>query len=569
MAALSGAAAGAIAVVGCGGDDDDEPSGGQTPGSGNGNGGGTPVQGGTLRVTLPLVTGKDPHPAGSFIPHAFGSYSYSRLMRFKTVVGEIADEDRYTAVPELAQSVENPDETTYTFTIHPDAKWHNVAPTNGRAVVAEDIVYAYNRYRELSPNRGNFEIVDTVTPSADGRQVTFKLKEPFGLFLERVASYQDLWILPKELVDANQTEEKTVGSGPFIFESFEGGVGGRWRRNPDYFERDANNNNAQLPYLEAIELALIPDANQVLNQFAAGELDSIFVDPTLVDSVQRQSPDAVIDAAARNILNFLYFEPASYTQNKPPFNDERVRQGFSRAIDRDLLLELASPRDGGKWANVPINPGFAESWWLDPQGDDIGDAGPYFQYDPAEARALFEAAGVGDINVPMHFSSNVYSIVVPYYDRVRQALPAMLRESGITVSEVPEEYSSVYITRTFAGQFDGFALGLESVFSDIAAYWTQMFYPRDAGGGRNHSSVADTDLQNRIRAMLQKQDVEEIRADSLEIQKYTSQKMYYVPIITPVEYTARQARLKGVVNTTGPTTYAVGTEGALTNWFSA
>jgi peptide/nickel transport system substrate-binding protein len=565
MAAVGGASAGAIAVVGCssgGGDKNKTPAAGKSTASE-----GTPRPGGTFHYTIPLVTGKDPHPASLFIPHAFGSLSYSRLMRFKTTVGELAQKDRYTAVFELAAKMENPDPLTYIFTLRSDAKFHDVPPTNGRAVVAQDIVNSYQRYASISPNKGNFtEIVDSVTASTDGTQVTFKLKSPFSLFLNRVASYQDLWIIPQELVDAKQTEEKTVGSGPFIFESFEAGKGGKWRRNPSYFEKDAA--GAALPYLEGFELILIPDPNQVLSQFAAGQLDSIFVDPKLVASLKSQSPNAVIDAAPRNTLNFLYFEPATFTSQKPPFNDERVRQGFSRAIDREGLLNLASP-DKGKWPNMPISPGFSEYWWLDPQGKEIGDAGKHYQYDVAEAKKLFKAAGVETINVPMHFSSNVYTIAVPYYETLRQALPAMLKQAGVTVKDVPEEYFSVYGPKTFAGQFDGFALGLESVFSDLGAYWTNMFYPRNAGGGRNHSSVNDTTLNERIKKMLALQDVEALRKEGFELQKYLSEKMYYVPVINPVEYTARQPKLKGVVNTQGPTTYALGTEGILTNWFEA
>jgi hypothetical protein len=96
-----------------------------------------------------------------------------------------------------------------------------------------------------------------------------------------------------------------------------------------------------------------------------------------------------------------------------------------------------------------------------------------------------------------------------------------------------------------------------------------MFYARESGGIRNHSNVSDTTLRDKIKSMLQKQSVDDIRKDNLELQKYTSEKMYYVPLITPVEYGARQARLKGVVNTEGPTTYAVGTEGSLTVWVNA
>jgi ABC-type transport system substrate-binding protein len=141
-----------------------------------------------------------------------------------------------------------------------------------------------------------------------------------------------------------------------------------------------------------------------------------------------------------------------------------------------------------------------------------------------------------------------------------------LNEVGVSVREVPEEYG-VYIAKTFGrGEFEGFTFGLESVFSDIAAYWQNMFYPRDAGGGRNHSSVSDTQLQSDIRSMLALQDLDDLRERNFELQRYVSQKMYYVPVVTPVEFAARQPTLKGVLNDDGPTTYAVGTEGALRSW---
>ncbi len=559
MAGIGAASAGAIALVGCGSGDDD-PSGG-TPDTGATPASGTIKRGGVLRGTLPLITGKDPHKGSSFIPHAVGSYTYSRLLRFKTAEGVLPAEDRYRAVPELASSWEKVDETTYIFTLNPAAKMHNVPPTNGRAVTAEDVVFSFERYSAESPNKANLtSVVDSVEASADGKQVTFKLKAPFGLFLERIASYQDLWIIPKELIDANLQEETPVGAGPFLFDSFEPGVKIAWKKNPDYFEMGAD--GQPLPYLDGTEIVLIPDPTQVIAQFTAGQLDTISPSSQLVPTLPGS---AIIDKAPRNILNFLYFQPESYTGDLAPFNDDRVRRGISRAVDRDALLGIAS-EDGGEWANMPATAGFSEFWWLDPQSSEMGAAGDNYKFDVAEARALFSAAGVDSIEVPMHFSSNVYSIVVPYYDVVRQTLPSMLQEAGVTVNPVPEEYSSVYIPNTFAGKFDGMALGLESVFSDIGSYWTAMFYDRAAGGIRNHSSVADEELRTRIKSMLELQDIDEIRDANFELQKYTSEKMYYVPLINPIEYTARQPRLKGVVNTEGPTTYAVGTEGGLTVW---
>ncbi len=571
MSALAGASAGAIAIVGCGGSSSSNttPASSGSPAASKTSTGagseGTPKPGGTLHGTVSLVLGKDPMKASTFLTHALASFSYSRLLRFKTTIGELGQDDWYTTEMELAASVQNPDPLTYIVTLRDDVKWQNLPPVNGRKLTGDDVVYSYNRYRSISPNKANFDMVDTVT--AAGQVVTFKLKEPFGLFKSRLASFQDLWVMPQEFIESSDTasEDRMLGSGPFIFDKFEPTVVMSWKKNPDYFEKDAA--GAALPYLDAVNLAIITDQNQVLSQFAAGQLDTISVPPKLIDSVKGQSPNAVIDQAPRNILSMMIFQPESFTGAAKPFADERVRQAFSRAIDRDALLDLVS-KEGGEWPNMPINAGFGKSWWLDPKGSSIGSGGDNYKYDVAEAKKLLDAAGVTNLEVPMHFSSTVYSTVVPYYDIVRQALPAMLSDAGIKVKEVPEEYGN-YIAQTFAGKFDGFAFSLESVFSDIAAYWTNMFYPRDAGGGRNHSSVSDAELAANIKKMLQAQSVDDLHQQNFDLQKYTSQKMYYVPMVTPVEFAARQPKLKGVLNSTGPTTYGLGTEAQLKNWFTA
>ena len=569
MAAVGGASAGAIALVGCnGGGGDKTPAAGKSPGAVTtaATSEGTPKSGGTLHGTVSLVLGKDPMKASTFLTHALASYSYSRLMRFKTALGELSQDQWYEPEPEVASKVENPDPLTYVFTLRPDVKFHNVAPVNGRQLVAADVVYSFNRYMSVSPNKADLHMVDSVTASADGTQVTFKLKEPFGLFLHRIASFQDLWLMPHEFIESSDkaADDTMLGSGPFMFDQFVAGSVISWKKNPDYFEKDSN--GTPLPYLDAVNLAIITDQNQVLSQFAAGTLDSISVPPKLIESVKSQNPNAVIDQAPRNILSFLYFDPLAYTQEKMPFKDERVRLGMSRAIDRDGLLQLVS-KAGGVWPSMPINGGFGKEWWLDPKSSAMGDAAVNYKYDVAEAKKLFSAAGVETFEAPMHFSSDTYTTIVPYYDIVRQALPAMLKDAGVTVKEAGEAYGN-YIGTTFTGKFDGFAFGLESVFSDIAAYWENMFYPRDAGGGRNHSSVNDATLVDNIKKMLQASSTDEIKKQNFELQKYTSTHMYYVPVITPVEYGARTPKLKGVQNTTGPTTYAQGTEVSLKLWLA-
>lgn len=372
--------------------------------------------------------------------------------------------------------------------------------------------------------------------------------------------------MPKELIDADgDGEKRMVGSGPFMLDTAQTRRDVRlvYTKNPSYWEMDADGN--RLPYLDGVELSILTDVNQVLTQFAAGNLDTIFVPPQLLNSFRSENPDAIVSVSLSNILSFFYFDPRTYTENLPPFKDERVRRAFSMTLNRDELLQVASP-EGGEWPNI-INAGMGAAWWLNPKGPDIGEAGRWYRFDLAEAKKLLTAAGFPDgFDVNMHFSSSVYTTIVPYYDLVRQVLGTALRASSIRITEVPEEYG-VYITTTFPkGPSEGLAWGLESVYTDVGMYLANMFRPRDAGGGRNHSQVNDPELVSMIDDMLQETDLETLREKNFDIQRHVSDKMYYVPAVTPRNAGARHPWLKGVVNEGGPTTYAVGTESSLAVW---
>ena len=470
-------------------------------------------------------------------------------------------------MPDLAENWENPDPLTYIFTLRPDAKWHAVDPISppGREVTAEDVLFSWNRYQSESPQRGNLGMVDSVEASADKRQLTFKLKSPFGLFLTRLASFQDLWIMPPELIAADgDGEKRMVGSGPFIFdaEKFRRDVGLFFRKNPDYWETDSFGNH--LPYVDAVEILVIADKNQELSQYRAGQLDTVGIPGALLDAFKAENPDSIVTPFMRNLLSFLYVEPSSYTADKPPFNDVRVRRALSMALDRDLLLEVSSP-EGGEWPNI-INAGMG-LWWLDPRSPEMGDAAKWYQYNPAESKTLLSAAGFSEgFDVAFHFGSPGYGTVIPYYDTVWQVLPDMLREVGIRLQSVPEEYNLYFDKTFFRGDFDGIAWGLESIFTDVVAYLGNMFLPREKGAARNHSLVNDDTINGLIEEMIAEQDIERIRELNYEVQKLASDNMYYIPGVSVVEFGGRHPWIRNAQNEGGPTTYAVGTEGTMYVW---
>ncbi len=571
--ALQAAAFGTVGLAGaaaisCGGGEEEVANGEATPTTG-------PVEelrptpGGIYVGTMADLYNMDPHKPIAFLTHVFASWIYSRLMRYAWAYGPLPDERWFEAEPELAQKVENPDDLTYIFTLNPEAKWQNIDPTFGRQVTAEDVVFSYNRYQELSPQAVNMGMVDSVTAGADNLTVTFKLKHPFALFLKRIASPQDLWILPPELIEADgDAEKRAVGSGPFIFGHYNRSVDFAFTKNPDYWEQDQYGNH--LPYVDAFNLVIIPDPNALVSQFIAKKIYAIACQPKLVPEVMSAVPDVEVNRQVRDLTSFVYFQDSSYLNDEGPFNDERVRRAVSMAIDRDGLLALVTApgeEEPGDWCNI-VPAGLGRQWWLDPKSAEMGDAGRWYQYDVAEAKKLMEAAGYGDgFDMRLHYSSTVYTNLIPYYPVVAEALPGLLREIGINLTLVPEDYIGQYMPETYTkGNFDGMAWGLLSVFTDALMYLANSFLPYGEGGGRNMSKVRDEQLIADLEAASREPDVEELRTKLFDIQRYISDMMYYVPGINPLEYALGHPFGSPTISSTGGGSYGYGTERSMWGW---
>src|SRR5690606_7577421 len=228
-AGVAGSGLAALAIVGCGGDDDDDVSiSERTPqptpaqaGVATGTATEDPeaVRGGTLRTGTYLNTiNIDPHietSAGLTITNKV----YGFLGAFNTIDS--------TFHPLVAESVEQVSDTEYIFKIRPGVKFHDIAPVNGREVTAEDVVYSYERFRDL-PNALNndffkqyvdkMEAVDpqtfrltTKVPYAD---TFFSLGGSNGFGVQAA-------IVAREDVEARgDLSTGGIGSGPFIIDTY-------------------------------------------------------------------------------------------------------------------------------------------------------------------------------------------------------------------------------------------------------------------------------------------------------------------------------------------------------------
>jgi ABC-type transport system substrate-binding protein len=480
----------------------------------------------------------------SYTVQVANGLSYSRLLKSMSAPSDpntpdidIPREDWFRPVPDLGAQVEAVDETTYVFTLQEGAVWHDLPPLNGRAAVPDDVVKSFDYYRSGRPDKGvNLELVDTVT-AVGPNQVQFKLKEAFGPFLFILSSASDLWIYPPERMGTDELNQQMIGTGPFVMRSYQQGVSIKLDKNPNYWEKDERGN--RLPYIDGIELSFITDKNTEISQFSAGRLEALTVPAELIDVVKGQNPEAIFGQNVQNQLVFMFFPPAAFEANEPPFNDGRVRQAVSLALDREALIDLASGGKGGAKHNL-INAGFV--WHLDPDSEEMGDAAQYFSHDIAKAKQLLSAAGYTDgFETDFHYTGNAYVAVRPYYNPTAEAVPPMLREAGINAKLVNHDYQSEWINPEggifYGGLKNGIAYALET---PVNHPWVQFTFEFTPGNVRNHSHVNDSDILALVEQLGREPDFDKGRALAYEIQKANGEQMYYVPAVGPLEFGARQ-----------------------------
>lgn len=448
----------------------------------------------------------DPFLNVTFRAQEFAGHFYSRLLKFDSGPG-IAP-NAFIPVPDLAESYTiSQDGLTYTFKLRANAVWQNKPPMNKRPVTADDVVYSFTRFRTVSPNKTAFDVVKEVK-ATDPKTVVFTLNNAFAPFEVLLAS-PVLWIMPKEVIDADgDARKRVIGSGPFIFDKFDKGVSIVCKRNPDYYFTGT-------PYVDQVDLLIIPE-----NATATAGIRSRTIDidgPTQTDrkALATSNPDLQVLTYPANLIWFMYWQV-----NAPPFNDVRVRQAVSMAIDRDELI--AALFEGKGYVNNVLPAGL-QSYYFDPRSAEMGPAAKYFKRDVEGAKKLLADAGFKDgLKVPLISTLNAYGNT---FNTSIELIIKQLKDAGIVADLRAQDYAA-YISSTFLGKYDPGVMvwGLETPYQEPHDYLFNMYHPK---GTRNHAGINDP----KLTEMLEKQAVTLDKAARKtlisDIQRYVGEQCYY------------------------------------------
>jgi ABC-type transport system substrate-binding protein len=222
-----------------------------------------------------------------------------------------------------------------------------------------------------------------------------------------------------------------VGTGPFIFVSWEPGSHFVVRRNPNYWQRN-------LPYLSGITFTPIVDDTSRLQSLQSGTLD-------LIQTSNILGIQEIVSDTSLNSLTNIKSPPIEPSQKfimlnteSPPLNDVRVRRALAYATNQKKVIQISNSGLGTPSTGL-FSPG---SKWYAPTG--------YPSYNQRKARALVAAYKADHGGAAPTFSLQLGGTTD---EDLCQQLQQMWKASGIIVSSIDSVDPNSTITNALDGDY--------------------------------------------------------------------------------------------------------------------
>ena len=347
-----------------------------------------------------------------------------------------------SVVAGLAESWEiGADGTTYTFKLRDGVTFHD-----GTAMDAEDVKFTLDRARaddSANAQKVLFAGISEVTV-IDPTTVEVKLSAPDGNFLFNMAWGDAVIVAPESIETIKQTP---IGTGPFKFDAWVQGDRIEISRNPVYW--------GDAPALEAATFKFISDPTAAFAAMMAQDIDAFAGFPA-----PENLPQFEADPRFQVLVGTTEGETILAMNNKlPPFDNIKVRQAVTHAIDRQAII------DGAMFGlGTPIGTHFA------PHNPDYVDLTAQSNFDPEKSRALLAEAGFAD-----GFTTTLKLPPPSYARRGGEIIAAQLRAVGIETEITNLEWAQ-WLEEVFRGKDFGLTIISHTEPFDIGIYARPDYY---------------------------------------------------------------------------------------------
>jgi len=347
---------------------------------------------------------------GAAIPQVMMDNVYETLVQIDGESAEIS--------PGLAKEWEvSEDRLTYTFTLE-----EGVTFSDGSAFTAEDAAFSIERVSSDAWTNGlkaKFDVVESVE-AVDDTTLEVTLTRPSNQFLYNLTTLVGA-MFDTEGVD--NLAEEAIGTGPYVFETWDRGSQITLERNPDY--------HGDAPYFASVEMRYFQDANALNNAMLTDSID-------VVSTVQAPESLAEFEGGDFQIVEGTTNGEVVLSMNQEegnPLADVELRRAVRHAIDHQALMDTCWAGRGELIGSmVPVT----DPWYEDRTGD--------YPFDLEEAQRLISEAGAEGTELRLRIPS------LPYAVSCGTVVESMLEDAGLEVTVDELEFPAAWLETVFTNK---------------------------------------------------------------------------------------------------------------------
>lgn len=443
----------------------------------------------------------------------FSSDSASSQIEALLYNGLVAFDSSFRPVPDLAESwSHSKDGRTWLFHLKKGVRFQD-----GIEVTAKDVVYSYNIPRNkgyAGPRGSDFEKIDQIN-EIDRYTVEITLKQPYAPFLS-TCSYA---ILPSHLLaqvpiaklaEHPFTTRKPIGTGPYQLAAWKDGQYIRLDANPHYF--------AGQPRIPKIYFRIVPDQNAQLIQLQTGDLQFTEISPTDLTAAHLFEKQGKIKLLTNPSLSYTY---VGYNLKNPLFQDVRIRQALTYALNRELIVQVVLDGQG----QVAHTHGL-------PMDKEMESEIPKFPYNPQKAKKLLAEAGWRDTDGDGILDKNgkkfSFVLLTNQGNKIREMVSQIIQEQwakvGVEVIPRMMEWSAFINDYVDTKKFDAVLLGWSlSIDPDPTAIW----HSKEIAGGLNFISYRNSQIDRLLELNTQILEPQKRRKVILEFERMIAKEQPY------------------------------------------
>ncbi len=345
------------------------------------------------------------------------------------------DVETCDVLPSLGEMPEiSEDGLTYTFKIREGVKFHDGTDCDAAAIVTsitrqlepqrtEDMPYASFVFGSEDTNSG---IASIEAPDATTLVIT--LRAPSTPFIKNMAMTLAAPIVAPSSIEAGDSNENPIGSGPYKFVSWTKGDSIVLEANEDYWDEE------RMPQTKNAVFRIIAENSSRVTALNNGEVDMIDgIDASVVDTIT-EAGNELFDEDGMNI-NYMAFRNDSGV-----FTDIEARRAFCQAVNvEEMVQSLYGDYAGVANSVMPL--------WMAPYDEDIQQTA----YDPEAAKAKFAELGITCCTMLTYTNVRPYNSIGG--QPLAEAIQGYLRDAGVEMEIVSYDWTT-YKTKVETDAFD-------------------------------------------------------------------------------------------------------------------